>query len=54
MAQGHLAKNNLQIKSFKMDSWSSGAGFFPINKLSLKRRRDADFKNNFVIMKREI
>ena len=39
-----------------MDSWSPEAGFFPIgtiNKLSLKRRRDSDFKVNFVIMKNE-
>ena len=40
---------------FKLESWSPGVGSFPIetiNLLSLKRRRDSDFKN-FVIMKRE-
>ena len=34
----------------------AGAGFFPIatiNSLGLKRMRYSDFKNNFVIMKRE-
>ena len=32
----------------------AGSGFFPIgtiNILSLKSRKDSDFKNNFVIMK---
>ena len=56
MAQGHLARDNLHIKVFKLDSWSPGADFFPIgtiNLLSLKRIRDSDFKNNFVIIKRE-
>ena len=39
-----------------MESWLLGAGFFPIaiiNLLSLKRRRDSDFKNNLIIMKRQ-
>ena len=52
-----LARENLQIKFFKLNSWSPGASFFPIvtiNLLSLKRIRDSDFKNNFVIIKREI
>ena len=56
MAQGHLARDNLQIKIFKLDSWSPGEDFFPIviiNLLSLKRIRDSDFKNNFGIMKRK-
>ena len=29
-AQGHLAKDNLQIKYFKLDLRSPGAGLFPI------------------------
>ena len=56
MAQGHLTRDNLQIKFFKLASWSPGAGLFPIatiNVLSLKRIRDSDFKNNFVMMKKE-
>ena len=55
-AQGHLARDNLQIKFYKSDSWSPGVGFFPIAAiilLSFKRIRESDFKNNFVIMKRE-
>ena len=56
MALRHLSKDNLQIKFFKLDSWSPGVGFFPIgtiNLLCLKMRRDSDFKNNCVIMKGE-
>ena len=56
VSQGHLARKSFARKIFKLDSWSPGAGFFPIGtiiKLSLKRRRDSDFKNNFVNMKRE-
>ena len=44
------------IKFFKLDSWSPGAGFFPIatiHLLCLKRIRDSDLKNNFVSIKRE-
>ena len=40
MAQEHLARDNLQIKFFKLESWSPGEGFFPIaaiNLLSLER-----------------
>ena len=54
--QGYLAKLSFARKIFKLDSWSPGAGVFPIgtiNYLRLKRRRYSDFKNNFVIMKRE-
>ena len=46
--KGQLAKKN--------STWSPGVGFFPIktiDQLSVKRRIDSDFKNNFVIMKRE-
>ena len=57
MAQGHLTRDYLQIRFLKLFySWSLGAGLFPIatiNVLSLKRIRDSDFKNNFVIMKKE-
>jgi hypothetical protein len=56
LAQGHLARESFARKIFKQDLWSPGAGFFPtgtINLLSLKRRIDSDFKNNFVIMKRD-
>ena len=52
----HLARDNFQIKFFKLDSWSPGAGFFlisTINLLSVKRRRDSDFKMNFVIIKKK-
>ena len=52
-AQGHLARDNLQIK---FSNWSAGLGFLPIatiNILSLKSIRDSDFKDNFIIMKRE-
>ena len=50
-AKGHLASDNLQIKIFKLDSWSQEAGFFPfatINLLSFKRIKDSDLKNDFV------
>ena len=53
---GISRKGQLAIFFFKLDSWSTGAGFFPIattNFLSLQRRRDSDFKNNVIIMKRE-
>ena len=30
LAQRHLARDNLQIKFFKLDSWSPGAVLFPI------------------------
>ena len=56
MAQGHIAKDNLHMKFFKLDAWSPGTGFFSIattNLLNLKRRRDSDFKNNFALIKRE-
>ena len=54
-AQGHLARDNLEIKIFKLDSWSPGSSFLlQPNLLSIKRIRVSDFKkNNFVIMKRE-
>ena len=48
-AQGHLARDNFQIKFYKPVSWSPGVGFFPIaaiNLLSLKRIRYWDFQNN--------
>ena len=51
-------RDNLQIKPFKLESWSPGAGFFSIVAIAIinlsLRIRDSDFKNNFVIMKREI
>ena len=56
MKQGYLARDNLQIKFSTLIRGRQGAAFFPIttiNLLSLKRIRDSDFKNNFVIMKRE-
>ena len=46
----------MQGTTCKLNLWSLGAGFFhiaTINLLSLKRIKDSDFKNNFVIMKRE-
>jgi hypothetical protein len=47
----------LQIKSFNLESWSPGAGFFSIVAIAIinlsLRIRDSDFKNNFVIMKKE-
>ena len=49
MAQGHLARDNLKIKFFKLDSWSPGAGFF----LTIKDKRFG-LSNNFIIIKREI
>ena len=53
----HLERENVQIKILKMDSYLPGASLFSIatiNLLSLKRIRASDFKNNFVIVKREI
>ena len=46
-AKEHLTRKSFAKKNFKLDSWSPGAGFFPIgiiNWLRLKRRRDSDFK----------
>ena len=39
LAQGYLARDNFEIKFFKLNSWSPGADYFPIaikNLLSLK------------------
>ena len=50
---GTSCKETFRKKNFKLDSWSPGEAFFPIgtiNWLSLKRRRDSDFKQE----KREI
>ena len=46
-AQGHLARDNLQIEFFKLDLRLLVTGFFPIatiNLLSLNGIRDLDFK----------
>ena len=49
---------NLANLIFKLDSWTLGAGFFPIATtilLSYKGIRDSDFKKKkFIIMKREV
>ena len=44
-SQGHIARDNLKIKFFKLNSWSPGAGFFPIapiNLLSVNMIRDSN------------
>ena len=33
-AQGHLSRKSFTRKIFKLDSWSSGAGFFPIGTIN--------------------
>ena len=56
-AKGHLARKSFERKIFKLESWSPGAGVFPIktiNWLSLKRRRDSDFETFCYYEKREI
>ena len=48
-AQGHLTRDNFQIKFFKLDSWSLGLIFFPNATINLYIKFDED--NRFLLKK---